>query len=214
MALRYWLVVLCVAFLLATFCDASDTGRFGTHPYYRQSSWPRPYKIAGHLYPRWPQPNSDLHNLSVRWRSSRPATLPISPRLQKTNADLTDAIPQRHNISRRPQASNHRHVSRLGSLPAADSESGSLSSSVFVSEPNHRWKMANKQWKWPRKFFTSSNTLGGRTLSGGHQTCQNGKVWRRGQCRCPYLSRWDNETNKCECIYGTYRHASGHCYNF
>ncbi|XP_045113787.1 uncharacterized protein LOC123506026 [Portunus trituberculatus] len=211
-SLSYWLMVMCVAFPLAT-CDASNIERLGTHPYYRQSSWPRPYKLPGHLYSRLPQPILDLQN-NVWGRSSRPATLPISPRLENTNADLTDATSQRHGISRRPQASNHRHGSRRGSLATANSESGSLSSSVFLSEPRNRWTVADKQWKWPRRFFTSSSTLGGRSHSGGRQACENGKVWRRGQCRCPYLSRWDTETNKCECIYGTYRHASGNCYNY
>ncbi|MPC69750.1 hypothetical protein E2C01_063981 [Portunus trituberculatus] len=161
---RYWLMVMCVAFPLAT-CDASNIERLGTHPYYRQSSWPRPYKLPGHLYSRLPQPILDLQN-NVWGRSSRPATLPISPRLENTNADLTDATSQRHGISRRPQASNHRHGSRRGSLATANSESGSLSSSVFLSEPRNRWTVADKQWKWPRRFFTSSSTLGGRSHSG------------------------------------------------
>lgn len=151
-----------MALPLATFCDASYIEGLGTNPYYSQPSWPRPYKFAGHLYPRWPQPSLDLLN-NVRGHTSRPATLPVPPRLQNTEVDSTDAIPQRHDIPRR---SNYRHRSTHRSLPAADSKSGSLSSSVFLSEPNNRWKPSNKQWKWPRRFFTSSSTLGGRNHVG------------------------------------------------
>ncbi|XP_068215439.1 uncharacterized protein [Palaemon carinicauda] len=45
-------------------------------------------------------------------------------------------------------------------------------------------------------------------------SCTDGKVWRRGQCRCPSLSNWDEEKSECVCIYGTYKDALGNCRSF
>nr|XP_053636003.1 uncharacterized protein LOC128691178 isoform X1 [Cherax quadricarinatus] len=80
-----------------------------------------------------------------------------------------------------------------------------------------------KQWVLPRTLVgayrtTQRNTRRrwwrrGRTNT-TRPSCPDGKVWRRGQCVCPYLSNWDENEGKCICIYGTYKDSNGNCRNF
>ncbi|KAK3875063.1 hypothetical protein Pcinc_020049 [Petrolisthes cinctipes] len=74
-----------------------------------------------------------------------------------------------------------------------------------------------RQWVLPRKYIgTSRNTqmntrLLSRARGQSRPSCSNGKVWRRGECQCPYLSQWNEDQQYCTCIYGTYRTQTGHC---
>ncbi|XP_064105242.1 uncharacterized protein LOC135214802 [Macrobrachium nipponense] len=80
-----------------------------------------------------------------------------------------------------------------------------------------------KNGKYPKSLPKSQHRLDlgshqSHEQKGQHRSarssCTGGKVWRRGQCRCPSLSNWDEKKSECVCIYGTYKDANGNCRSF
>lgn len=113
-----------------------------------------------------------------------------------------------------------RRISRfqLGRKKGANSKHGR---SQEVQSKKRRTHMKNG--KYPKGLPKSLHRLD----LGSHQSheqkgqqrsarssCTGGKVWRRGQCRCPSLSNWDEKKSECVCIYGTYKDANGNCRSF
>ncbi|KAG7157588.1 putative beta-3 adrenergic receptor-like, partial [Homarus americanus] len=184
--------------------------------------------------------NTQDNQLSPAWSNTQYRQLPLVQvprhsenslhhRAQNTRRNLHPRAwipaPYTHNNNRTHTQNNNRTHTQNNNRTHTQNNNNHRGYLQAISRvtSNRRDERVGKQWIIPRAFITGAkgtqwNTRRRTRPRGGSNitrpSCQNGKVWRRGACVCPYLSNWEEESQRCTCIYGTYADTQGNCRSY